>query len=282
MVQGGQLLRLDPAPWDTDPSPIGAGMVAAVTGPTRVRRPAVRAGWLRAAERGMAAASPGARRHPRGQDTFVELPWDEALDLVAAELQRVRGTHGNAALYGGSYGWSSAGRFHHAQGQLHRFLNGFGGYVSSVDTYSLGAGRVLLPHIVADMDSLLQQHTSWDQLAQHCKLFVAFGGLPLKNGQVSPGGASSHQLRGALQRLRAGGTQFVNISPVRADLDGVQDAEWLPIRPGSDTALMLALAHVLVSEGLHDTTFLHSHTVGFDQVERYLLGQDDGVPKTPA
>lgn len=278
VVEAGRLLRLDPAPWDPDPSPIGAGMAAAITGPTRVRRPAVRAGWLRAAERGDATASP----RTRGQEPFVELPWDEALDLVATELQRVRGTHGNAAIYGGSYGWSSAGRFHHAQGQLHRFLNGLGGYVSSVDTYSLGAGRVLLPHIVADMDSLLQQHTSWDQLAQHCALFVAFGGLPLKNGQVSPGGASSHQLRGALQRLQAGGTQFVNISPVRADLDGVPGADWLPIRPGSDTALMLALAHVLVTEGLHDRAFIDRCTVGFAQIERHLLGQDDGVPKTPA
>lgn len=278
MVESGRLQALEAAPWDRDPSPIGASLPEAITAAARIRRPAVREGFLRAAERGNTAASP--RR--RGQEALVEVPWDEALDLVAAELQRVRAAHGNEAIFGGSYGWASAGRFHHAQGQLHRFLNGFGGYAYGVDTYSLGAGRVLLPHIVGSMDTLLQQHTSWDVLEQHCELFVAFGGLPLKNAQVSPGGASDHQLRGALQRLAQGGTRFVNISPVRGDLDGVPEAEWLPVRPGSDTALMLALAQVWLSEGWHDQAFLDRYTVGFERFADYLRGRVDGVAKTPA
>ncbi|WP_394792513.1 molybdopterin guanine dinucleotide-containing S/N-oxide reductase [Rhodoferax sp.] len=277
VVENGRLQALQAAPWDVDPSPIGTSLPEAIHAPVRVQRPAVREGFLRAAQRGQAATSP--RR--RGQEAFVEIPWDEALDLVAAELQRVRTAHGNEAIFGGSYGWSSAGRFHHAQGQLHRFLNGYGGYAYGVDTYSLGAGRVLLPHIVGNMDTLLQQHTSWDVLAEHCELFMAFGGLPLKNGQVSPGGASDHQLRASLARMAQGGTRFVNISPVRADLDGVPDAEWLPIKPGSDTALMLALAQVWLAEGLYDRDFLDRYTVGFELFEAYVLGRNDGVAKTP-
>jgi biotin/methionine sulfoxide reductase len=273
----GQLQALEPAPWDPDPSPLGQSLVQGVHAAVRVRRPAARAGWLEAARRGEAAAA--TRR--RGEEPFVEIEWDEALDLTAGELDRVRRTHGNAAIYGGSYGWSSAGRFHHAQSQLHRFLNGLGGYTASVDTYSLGAGRVLLPHIVADMDTLLAQHTSWDEIAQHGQLVVAFGGLPLRNAQVSPGGAGEHLLRPALQRLRCAGVRFVNISPLRSDLEDV-DAQWLPIRPGSDAALMLALAHVWLSEDLHDRGFLSSHCVGFEAFARYLRGEDDGVPKTPA
>jgi biotin/methionine sulfoxide reductase len=277
LVEQGRLTALHPAPWDADPSAIGDSLANGVTAAVRVRRPAVRQGFLRAAERGQAAASP----RQRGQEPFVELPWDEALDLVAAELQRVRAAHGNRAIFGGSYGWASAGRFHHAPGQLHRFLNGFGGYVSGVDTYSLGAGRVLLPHVVADMDTLLAQHQPWDQLAKHCELFVAFGGLPLKNGQVSPGGASDHQLRAGLQRMAQRGVRFVNISPLRGDLDGVPGARWLAIRPGTDTALMLALAQVWLSEGLHDQAFLDRCTVGFDRFAAHLQGADDGQAKTP-
>ena len=91
---------------------------------------------------------------------FVELPWDEALDLVAAELKRVRDRHSNRAIFGGSYGWSSAGRFHHAQSQVHRFLNAIGGYVRHMDSYSLGAARVLMPHIVAGMEDLMSMHTT--------------------------------------------------------------------------------------------------------------------------
>lgn len=267
VVEGGRLKALLPAPWDADPSPIGPGLVAEVDGPRRVRRPAVRRGFLQG------------RTRRRGEDPFVDLTWDEALDLVAAELRRVRSAHGNESIFGGSYGWASAGRFHHAQSQLHRFLNGFGGYVASRDSYSLGAGRVLLPHVVADMDTLLQQHTAWDVIAEHTQLFVAFGGLPLRNGQVSPGGASHHQLRAALAHLRERGVALVNVSPQRSDLEG---GEWWPVRPGTDAALMLALAFVWVRDGRHDRAFLSRCTVGFGQFEGHLLGLDDGVPKTPA
>lgn len=276
IVEGGRLTGMRPAAWDTDPSPIGQSIPGAIDSPTRVRRPAVRRGFLDAATR-------HSSRTQRGLEPFVEVPWDEALDLVAQELHRCKDAHGNRAIFGGSYGWSSAGRFHHAQSQLHRFLNGFGGYVYSKDSYSLGAGRVLLPHIVDDMDALLQNHTAWDVLEQHCELFVAFGGLPLRNTQVSPGGASDHGVGRALRQMAAAGrTAFINVSPMRGDLDAVPGAEWLPVRPGTDTALMLGLAFVLIDERLHDEAFCRSHAVGFDEVRDYILGTSDGVPKTPA
>ena len=65
----------------------------------------------------------------RGVGPFIELEWPEATDLAARELQRVRSKHGNSAIYGGSYGWGSAGHFHHAKSQVHRFLNAIGGCV---------------------------------------------------------------------------------------------------------------------------------------------------------
>ena len=71
------------------------------------------------------------------------LPWDEALDLVAAELKRVKATYGNDAIYASS-GWGSAGVFHHAATQLSRFLNGFGGFVRQVTNYSFGAASVIV------------------------------------------------------------------------------------------------------------------------------------------
>lgn len=275
VVRDGKLTGMEPAPWDSDPSPIGQSIPGAIDSPTRVRRPAVRRGFLHPATRHDSGAQ-------RGREAFVEVPWDEALDLVAAELRRVRDTHGNRAIFGGSYGWSSAGRFHHAQSQLHRFLNGFGGYVYSKDSYSLGAGRVLLPHIVDAMDNLLQQHTSWEVLERRCELFVSFGGLPARNTQVSPGGASQHGVRPALRRMAAAGrTRFVNISPVRDDMAEVPQAQWLAVRPGTDVALMLGLAHVLLAENLHDRAFPASHTTGFEQVRDYILGHGDGQPKTP-
>ena len=172
----GKATRLHPFSKDPDPSPIGLHMLSDEVTRLRVRRPAVRKSWL---EKG-----PGANPEKRGQEAFVEVEWNEALDLVAKELKRVKDTHSNRSIFGGSYGWSSAGRFHHAQSQVHRFLNSVGGYVRHQDSYSLGAARVLMPHIVAPMDELMSMHTPWDVMAEHCKLFVSFG-APVLSGSAS-------------------------------------------------------------------------------------------------
>ena len=120
-------------PWREDPAPsrILENLAAAHRHPARVDQPYVRKGWL---EHGPGAAA-------RGSDVFVPMSWTMALDLLAGELRRVYGTYGPDGVFGGSYGWASAGRFHHAQSQLHRFLNCLGGYVRSVNTYSYGPPR---------------------------------------------------------------------------------------------------------------------------------------------
>jgi biotin/methionine sulfoxide reductase len=265
---------LTPYSGDSDPSPIGLHQLDDSLMRLRVRRPAVRRSWLR--------DGPGAAPTLRGREPFVEVPWDEALDLAAAEIARVRQAYGNTSIFGGSYGWSSAGRFHHAQSQVHRFLNACGGYVRHVDSYSLGAARALMPHIVAPIEELQASHTSWDVMAEHTGLFVTFGGVPAKNAQISAGGSGNHRIKHGLRRMRDAGTRFVNVGPVGDNLDTGGQDEWLQIPPNTDTALMLALAWVLRDEGLHDRAFLHSHCAGYEAFERYLLGLDDGAAKTPA
>ena len=270
-AEQGRVLRLLPFAHDPDPSPIGDSVAAAVSGRSRILRPAVRKSYLQ--------GGPGAATETRGAEAFVEVSWPQALDLVAAELQRVRSSFGNASIFAGSYGWSSAGRFHHAQSQVHRFMNSIGGYCSHLGTYSLGAARTLMPRIVMPMDDLLGQLTAWPSIEKHCQLFVGFGGVPIKNTQIGVGGASQHWMRRGLQRLAASGCALVNIGPASEDLDCVGGAEWMPIRPNTDTAVMLGLAHTLLTEGLHDRAFLDRCCVGFDRFARYLLGETDGQAK---
>ena len=258
----GRAVKLHPFSKDPDPSPIGLHMLSDEVSRLRVLRPSVRKSWL---EKG-----PGAAPEKRGQEPFVEVSWDEALDLVASELARVKTRHSNRSIFGGSYGWSSAGRFHHAQSQVHRFLNSVGGYVRHQDSYSLAAARVLMPHIVAPMEDLMAQHTSWNVLAENCKLFVTFGGVPRKNAQINAGGATLHHVKGGLYGMRAAGVKFVNVTPTAEDLDNGGEVEWLAIRPNTDAAMMLALCHVLLTEGLHDRAFLDKYTVGFDRLAPYL------------
>lgn len=256
-------------PSDPDPSPLNHNMASSLNGKARVLRPAVRKGWL------------DGRRGERGRDEFVEVSWDRALNLIAGELRRVKASHGNEAIFAGSYGWASAGRFHHAQSQLKRFLNTLGGFVRSEGNYSYNAALVAMPHIVGGS---YRQHiveaTRWSVLAKHSKLVVLFGGLPMRNMQICDGGNSKHRMADNLADCVANGVRFVNFSPLKSDVDRSTDAEWLSPRPGSDTAIMLALAYTLLDEGLHDQVFLDRYTVGFDRVESYLRGGEDDQAKT--
>jgi biotin/methionine sulfoxide reductase len=270
--EAGRVTGLAPFRDDPSPSPISAAMWDAYRSPLRISRPAIRAGWL---DRPLGDPSRGAGR---GTEPFVEVSWEQALDCVAGELRRVIDAHGNASVFGGSYGWSSAGRFHHAQSQVHRFLNVLGGYVRHTDSYSLGAGRVLLPQIVAPMEYLLANHHDWATLAAHTRLFVSFGGVPEKNSRIAAGGASEHLLEQGVRAMAAAGCRFVNFSPVRDDLQVPGgDVEWIPIRPHTDTAVMLALACETIRAGRHDTAFLARWCVGFERWRAYLLGEVDGV-----
>src|SRR5436190_2148181 len=94
----------------------------------------------------------------------------------------------------------------------------------------------------------LDRATAWSVIERHTELFVCFGGLPLKNTMVTPGGASRHPTRGHLHAAKARGTEFVLLSPLRDDLPEFVGAEWLPVVPGADVAGMLALASTLVEE----------------------------------
>src|SRR6185369_1706811 len=159
------------------------------------------------------------------------------------------------------YGWSSAGRFHHAKAQLQRFLVRIGGFTGTKDTYSTAAGSVLVKRVLGEARAVAGG-TSWQSIADHTDLVVMFGGVPIRNTQVTPGGVGEHTTRYWLAKAKAAGVTFCNISPIR-----------------DDAAIMLALAYTLVREGLHDEDFLERYCVGFDHFRDYLLGRADGVVK---
>jgi len=263
-------VEIVPHPRDPDPSPLLGNIPASVTHRARIAAPMIRRGWL---ERG-----PGADRR-RGRDEFVPVDWPRALDLVAAELRRVYAAYGPRAVFGGSYGWASAGRFHDAPRQVHRFLNMAGGYVRSVNSYSSGAATVILPHVIGPQGAVAGNNVSWDELVAHSSLVLAFGGMALKNNDVGGGGTSQHIARARLRAARRKGAEFHLVSPLRDDLPAEVEAMWHAILPGTDVALMLGMAHTLVTEGLHDRAFLDRYCVGYDIFEAYLLGRNDGRPK---
>jgi len=272
VVQNGRLIRCEPFRKDPAPSRILDAMVEQVYSPLRVRRPAVRRGWL--------ASREGSDRSARGADSYVEVSWDTALALVAGELQRVRAQYGSEAVFGGSYGWSSAGRLHHARTLTHRFLYAGGGCIDQQGNYSWGAAQFLLPHVIGTYAPVSGRVTDWRNIIAHTRLIIAFGGLAVKNGEITSGGAGEHSMGRWLQTAADAGIEFVSISPTQSDTPATINAQWVGIRPNTDTALMLAMAHTLLVEELHDADFLARYCEGFDIFADYLLGKSDGVVKS--
>jgi biotin/methionine sulfoxide reductase len=266
LVEDGRLVGCEPFARDPAPSNLLDAMPEMVHSPLRVARPAIRDGW----REGM----------PRtGAETFHEVSWDEALDAVARELARVRADFGNTAILGGSYGWSSAGRVHHARSLLRRFLFLGGGCVDQVANYSFGAAQYLLPRVIGTFQPVVGDVTDWSSIVKHTRFILAFGGLATKNGQVTSGGAGAHTMEMWLRRAKDAGIEFVSVSPLKSDAPGFLGAQWVPIRPNTDTALMLAMAHTLLTEGRYDAQFVARYCTGFEAFRHYLLGDDDGTPK---
>jgi len=225
-IESGDIASVTPLDSDTDPSPL-LGTCPALFGIPRVS-PGTCGATRLAARR----SRPSTRR---GADEFVAVSWDELTELLARSLRRVVNTHGNEAIYGGSYGWASAGRFHHAQSQVHRFLKLLGGYTFSRHSYSLGATGVIMPRVVGTHNDLFERSTSWEVIVEHTDLLVCFGGLALKNMGINHGGTTGHPARDALRRFRDRGGQMVSFSPLRDDVEG--ECEWHAPVPGTDVAI---------------------------------------------
>jgi biotin/methionine sulfoxide reductase len=109
--KNGRLISLQPFEADEDPSPIANGLIDTLDDRCRIGSPMVRRSFLKSGIH--------ADRSRRGAESFVSVPWKDALDLTAQVLRRTRDQYGNEAVYAGSYGWASAGRFHHPKGRGH-------------------------------------------------------------------------------------------------------------------------------------------------------------------
>ncbi|UXM96485.1 molybdopterin-dependent oxidoreductase (plasmid) [Bartonella sp. HY329] len=260
---------LSPFKGDSFPAQFGQDYPQDNFAPTRILKPAIRKSYL--------DYGPQDKKGRRGNDEFVEVDMDKALDLVSDEIKRIKQRYGNGAIYSGSYGWSSAGRFHHAQSQLKRFFNCIGGSVRSHQTYSYAAAETLLPHIIGGLNGLVTNHTLYDDIASQSELILMFGGTPIRNAQVNSGGIARHDTLAQLQKCVENGIEIISISPLKSDVD--VKASWLALRPNSDTALLLSICHYLLVRKHVDYSFLNTYTTGFAAFADYLLGKSDGIVK---
>ncbi|AKH20750.1 trimethylamine-N-oxide reductase TorA [Sedimenticola thiotaurini] len=261
-------------PWEGDPHPSHQlkGVMDSVYSASRIKYPMVRRAFL---EKG-----PGAAVEERGAGDFVRVSWDKALDLVANELKRVNKTYGPEGVYAGSYGWKSSGKLHNCQSLLRRALNvGLnGGFVNSTGDYSTAASQVIMPHVMGTLE-VYEQQTVWPVVVEHTDTLVFWGADPVKTNQIS-WTVADHDTYTYLQEFKDTGKKVICIDPFKTETAKFFNAEWIPIRPHTDTALMLGVAHTLYVEGKHDADFLDEYTFGFDKFLPYLMGETDGTPKS--
>jgi anaerobic dimethyl sulfoxide reductase subunit A len=215
--------------------------------------------------------TPLVRTGPRGSGSFRAAAWDEALEITADALGEIRARYGATAVACAGSG-GTIGALHFTGALLARFLGMYGGYTRLAGGYSLAAMQFVLPYVLgADWT-----RAGFDPAAmRHSRMIILWGANVLETRQ---GADVPRQVMDARRR----GAQVVVIDPRRTVTVKRASTWWIPCRPGTDAALMLAVLHVVCSRGLVDRSFVAAHASGFDSLERYVLGLDDGVPKSPA
>ena len=270
-VREGHIVRIstDPRRWTPEEVPLhacvrGFGQLERLNHPDRLLHPMRRIG-------------------PRGAGRFERIGWDEALDEVARQMRRIRDAYGPAAILDCSRTGSLS--MLHGRSTVKRLLYMFGGCTELWTNISAEAEVFAVRQTYgakADYKSAGREPTDY----VNSRLIVMWGWSP----------ADGTFGTGTLQYLKAArrrGVRIICVDPRRTRTSWELADQHVFIRPATDTAALIAMAHVILTEGLHDQAFLDRHVLGFDEAHlppgapagasyrAYLLGERDGVPKTP-
>jgi anaerobic dimethyl sulfoxide reductase subunit A len=234
-----------------------------VMGADRLKYPMKRKSWS-------PGGGEGVNAHLRGRDEWERISWEEALDYTANEFLRIRDTYGNLAI---------ASRI---LDQI-PYLNAFGGYITVWGQQSNGGN---VPPYTAMRGNSYSDKTPGDRISlRKAKLIVLWGYNPI----YSAGGSNTNYVRHA----KDAGAKIIAVDPWFSPSAQALADEWVPVRPGTDTALLAAIAYHMIENDLQDQEFLDAYTVGFDadhmpegeegqeNFKDYILGAYDGTPKTP-
>ena len=233
----------------------------------------------------------------RGEGKFQRISWDQALDEIADKLKSVIKKYGNEAVFI-NHGSGNNGIAMNSRKCAQRFFNLIGGNLNFHSDYSAGQFQMAWPYLYGSFSATgytsaaLSQDTnvgSYMEQIANAKLYVAFGNNPAVTR--ASGGGQSYGLTCALGK---GKPRVIMIDPIYTDSMLGNEDEWVPIRPGTDAALVEGMAYVMIKENLVDQAFLDKYCIGYDEktlpksapahsdYKSHILGLGpDGVAKTP-
>lgn len=275
-VEADRVVEIRPFEFDKYPTDILKGTLDVIYSPSRVRFPMARVDWYKKRQ--------NSNRAERGDNRFVRLSWDEALDILYEELERIQKDYGPWALHTANVGWRSVGQVHSCGNHMLRAVGMHGRSVGTAGDYSTGAGQVILPYVLGSTE-VYSQGTSWEHILEQSKVIVMIANDPVKNLQVG-WNTETHEAYEYLEQLKKKvadkSIRVICIDPVKSKTQNFLQCEHFYVNPMTDVALMLAIAHTLWKENLHDKEFLNTYTLGFEDFLPYLQGQtEDKVEKTP-
>jgi trimethylamine-N-oxide reductase (cytochrome c) len=257
--------------WKSLPGPFSLAYKKRVYSPNRIKYPLKRVDW-----------DPNGERNPqnRGKSKYVRISWDEAAEIIAGEIKRVHREYGPNAilLQGDGHGECKTINTPHGHpGVLLENLGGFtlqvrnpdsweGWYWGSKHVWGQGAQGIMYPaaNIVKDT-------------TEHADMVLFWGCDP----ETTPWGFTGQFASRLSYFWTEVGIKQVYICPDCNYGAAVHADKWIPILPNTDAALQLAVIWMWITEGTYNKEYVETHTVGFDKVKAYVLGQEDGVPKTP-
>ena len=208
------------------------------------------------------------RTGEKGAGEFERVGWDEALDAISQKMLDIREKYGATSIMNISHSGTNECAYYH-RACLDRLLNLFGGQ-TTLDSFVSNDGAVFAAfHTYGTVFTANERE---DLL--NSKMIIMWGWNPTDSVR---GTNSSYHAALA----RENGARVVAVDPRCTDSAAVLADQWVPIRPGTDTAMLIAMAYVIINENLHDRDFLDKYTIGFDEFREYVMGREDDVPKTP-
>lgn len=270
VVKGGRIVECKPFEHDYAPTPNIQGLAELPYCSARIRYPMVRESYLK---------NGPASRKTRGDlgEKWVRVSWDKAAELVAKALKDTYTNYGPSAVYGSSYGWMSTGKLNVASACMQRLLNLMGGFPARRNSYSSAAVNTIYPYVVGSGNP---RSTTWDVVIKNSERVVLWGCDPLVTNDID-WYTTIHNHAGYFRALKAKGTKTISVNPIQTDTAEYLGSEWIHPNPGTDPALMAAMIYELDATGKIDKAFLAKYTAGWPELRRYIVGEEDGVAKTP-